>query len=146
MAATQDPSTISPKVKAGATGGGLLLIAVAVGAYLLENITPELLDFLGPWAPLISGAIVLAGTLARSYYVGDPLRQNYWAQKEADEKVSLEQAPAEVRTAAVTDQAEVADRDLDAFTGRHAATPQVYEPEVNGSVDDVDPRDINGSL
>lgn len=50
----------APKVVAGAVSAGALVVIVAV----LTAITPELLAFAGPWAPvLFAGVVALAGFL-----------------------------------------------------------------------------------
>lgn len=124
MAATSDPRQLSPKVLSGAKWGGALFVLVAVGAFILEGVTPELLHFLGPWAPLISGAIVLAGTLVRAYWVADPLRKNYWQQKQADEALQRQQAVAVNSALAQSDAVEASD--TDDYQGKHVANPIVY--------------------
>ncbi len=59
--ATGKPTLIpAPKVAAGVITSGALVVLVAV----LTAITPELLDFAGPWAPvLFAGIVALAGFL-----------------------------------------------------------------------------------
>lgn len=50
----------APKVVAGAAASGALVVLVAI----LTAITPELLSFAGPWAPvLFAGVVALAGFL-----------------------------------------------------------------------------------
>ena len=50
--------TPTPKVAAGIVTSGSLVVLVAV----LTAITPELLSFAGPWAPvLFAGVVALAG-------------------------------------------------------------------------------------
>lgn len=50
--------TPSPKVAAGAISAGVVVVVSAV----LAAITPELLSFAGPWAPvLFAGVAALAG-------------------------------------------------------------------------------------
>lgn len=76
MAASTDPTQVSPKVRAIDKFGGLILIVVAALAFIASGVTPDLFPALGPWAPLISGAIVLVGVRAAAWSASDPLREN----------------------------------------------------------------------
>lgn len=50
----------TPKVVAGVAASGALVVLVAV----LTAVTPDLLSFAGPWAPvLFAGVVALAGFL-----------------------------------------------------------------------------------
>lgn len=66
---TTDPTTGEPtlkptaKVLAGAITSCLLVVVVA----MLAAITPELLDFFGPWAPVIFAGVVALGGFLASY-------------------------------------------------------------------------------
>lgn len=88
MAATDSAKVTSPKVKAidkwGAIGG----VALGILAFFLSSLTPDLFEFLGPWAGIVTATLVFAGAaIARiaAYQTPDPLRSNYTAQETAFE-------------------------------------------------------------
>lgn len=63
----QPTAAPSPKVIAGIASSGALVVVVA----LLTAITPDLLSFLGPWAPVaFAGVVALAGFLGS--YIKSP--------------------------------------------------------------------------
>lgn len=96
MAASNDPAQTSPKVKAvdkwGTIGTGVGAIALVFVGLLATQITPELLDFLGPWAVPVSFAIggTVATVTARkgAWNALDPLRQDYAEQAHAHEEAA----------------------------------------------------------
>lgn len=62
--ATGKPTLVpAPKVIAGAAASGALVVLVAV----LTAITPDLLTFAGPWAPVLMAGIVAAAGFLGSY-------------------------------------------------------------------------------
>jgi CHASE2 domain-containing sensor protein len=61
---------VSPKVTAGAVTA-LILGALVAG---LGAVTPGLLAFLGPWAPVAFAAITALGVGLQGYAVTDPIR------------------------------------------------------------------------
>jgi hypothetical protein len=72
MAATQrtNPAGISPKVKAsGWTGLALILLGT-----LLTGITPEMLEFLGPWKAPVFSLITAAAMVYAAWRKSDPAR------------------------------------------------------------------------
>ncbi|USL85093.1 portal protein [Arthrobacter phage SWEP2] len=71
MATTQTPKTpVSPKVKSGANWAAIATLVLTV----LTTITPEMLDFLGKWAPLAYGAVVGGSYAIAAYLKSDDLR------------------------------------------------------------------------
>lgn len=65
---------VSPKVTASAlgtiaTGLGLTIVVAA-----LQAVTPEMLEALGPWAPVVFAGIAAAGGYLAGYRTTDPLR------------------------------------------------------------------------
>jgi hypothetical protein len=65
-----NPKTVSPKVWSGA------VVAVVLGSLVsgLGAVTPGMLSFLGPWAPVAFAAVTAAGVLVSGYVVSDPVR------------------------------------------------------------------------
>lgn len=68
--ATNPTTPVSPKVKAGANWAILATLALTV----LSSVTPEMLDFLGNWAPLAYGGVVGATYALGAYMKRDDLR------------------------------------------------------------------------
>lgn len=64
------PSTISPKVTAGALTG----LALGVLSTLLLSLAPEHFEALGIWAGPIQAAVVLIGTTVGAWAKSDPAR------------------------------------------------------------------------
>jgi hypothetical protein len=62
---------VSPKVTSGATWATLATLALTV----LTVITPDMLAFLGPYAPLAYGLVVGATYALGAYLKRDPLRE-----------------------------------------------------------------------
>lgn len=95
MAASDNPAETSPKVEAvskyGYSASALGTVALIFLGLLGSQITPELLEFLGPWAAPLSFAIggTIATVIARkgAWKTGDPLRQNYFEQARAVEQL-----------------------------------------------------------
>ena len=72
MAATQvtNPANVSPKVKASAW----TILALTVLSAALAGITPDMLEFLGPWAGTAFLAIGAIGVAIAGYLKTDPAR------------------------------------------------------------------------
>lgn len=75
MSTPTDTNPVSPKVTASAlgtiaTGLGLTIVVAALGA-----VTPDMLEGLGAWAPVIFAAISAAGGFLAGYRTRDPLRR-----------------------------------------------------------------------
>lgn len=70
MAATV-PTPVSPKVASGATWAVLATLAMTV----LTAITPDMLAFMGPYAPLAYGLVVALASGLAAYMKRDPLRE-----------------------------------------------------------------------
>lgn len=68
---TAPHTPVSPKVKAGALAGAAYAVLVAI----LTSITPDLLGFAGPWAPVLLVAIGAVATQLAAYQTRDPLRE-----------------------------------------------------------------------
>lgn len=75
MTDSTNPNPVSPKVTASAlgtiaTGLGLTIVVAA-----LQAVTPEMLEALGAWAPVLFAGISAAGGYLAGYQTRDPLRQ-----------------------------------------------------------------------
>lgn len=63
-------TTISPKVTAQALTSAALVVVLAA----ITAVTPEMVDGLGAWAPLVYAGIVALGGVIAGYLKRDPLR------------------------------------------------------------------------
>lgn len=65
-----NPKNVSPKVWAQA------VVTVVLGTLVaaLGAVTPGMLGFLGPWAPVALAGVTAAGGLLSGYVVNDPVR------------------------------------------------------------------------
>lgn len=64
-------SVISPKVVAGFLSGGGAVVVFAI----LTAVTPELLEPLGVWAPIVLAGITALASVVAGYMKADPLRE-----------------------------------------------------------------------
>lgn len=62
---------VSPKIKSGLNWGVIVTLLVTI----LSTITPDMLTGLGPYAPLVYGAIGTGSAVLAGYLKTDPLRQ-----------------------------------------------------------------------
>lgn len=74
------PTPVSPKVYAGARWAAYATLALT----LLTAVTPDMLAFLGPYAPLVYGGVVGLTYALRAYLKPDPLRDYGAAVAAAD--------------------------------------------------------------
>jgi hypothetical protein len=91
-------TTISPKVWAGANVATILALVVT----LCGALTPDSLDFLGKWAPLVYSLITIAAFAITAYLKTDSLRDAGVAalQKAADEAAAAALASKQTSLAA----------------------------------------------
>lgn len=94
---------VSPKIKSGLNWGVIVTLLVTI----LSTITPDMLTGLGPYAPLVYGAIGTGSAVLAGYLKSDPLRQAP-ADPAPVEKPAEPAAPASTYPAAAVASAEAA--------------------------------------
>lgn len=75
-----DPSSVSPKITAGAAAALALIVLQAV----LTAITPDMFDWAGEYTNLVYTAITALGFGLAAWLKGDPARTGYTARQVAD--------------------------------------------------------------
>lgn len=126
MAATQrtNPASVSPKVKAsGWTGLALILLGA-----LLTGITPEMLEFTGPWKGTIFSIVTAAAMVYAAWRKSDPARWDLTLNQPdtAPPVTSFDPSPViipEPSPAAAEVLGIYPDEDDDGEPGKHVATP-----------------------
>lgn len=95
---------VSPKIKSGLNWGVIVTLLVTI----LSTITPDMLAGLGPYAPLVYGAIGTGSAVLAGYLKSDPLRQAPADPTPAEKPADAPAAPASTYPAASVAAAEAA--------------------------------------
>lgn len=93
---------ISPKITSGLNWGVIVTLLVTI----LSTITPDMLTSLGPYAPLVYGAIGTGSAVLAGYLKTDPLRAASASPAVVDAPAEAPAAPASTYPAAAVATAE----------------------------------------